>query len=85
MSKFLVATFILAVFVQIIFSFFYSSEIINQNNILFKNQQKLEQLKTINQSLQKQLAQTTSLDHLQTIISQQNLQPISQEIDLSQP
>lgn len=75
---------ILIVVVQILFSFYYSSEIINQNNYLNSNQTKLDLLQTNNQELENQLAKITSLNYLQSIIQSKNLIPIKQEINLNQ-
>lgn len=75
---------ILIVIAQILFSFYYSSEIINQNNYLNSSQTKLDLLKTNNQELENQLTKITSLNYLQPIIQSKNLIPIKQEINLNQ-
>lgn len=46
---------------QVGFSFYYSSEIINQNNIINQNQANLQILKIKNQELEKKLAVLSSL------------------------
>jgi len=55
--------------IQIVFSFFYSSEILNQNSQLYQNQLKYQNLKIENQSLEKNFTDLTSINQL--IIEQQ--------------
>lgn len=55
---------ILIVFVQFLFSFYYSSEIINQNNLSYKNQIEYQQLKIVNQDFEQQLATFNSINYL---------------------
>jgi hypothetical protein len=57
---------------QILFSFYYSSEIINQNNLINQNQIILEDLKIKNQKLKNETASLTSINSLYQIILDQN-------------
>jgi len=58
--------------IQIFFSFYYSSEIINQNNLINKNQTILNSLKIENKELEKQFTSLSSLNYLQNIINQKD-------------
>lgn len=62
----------LLIIVQVLFSFYYSSEIINQNNLINKNQIILQSLKIKNQELEKVFTSLTSLNQIQTLINQKN-------------
>ena len=64
--------FFLLIVSQVIFSFYYSSEIINQNNLISKNQISLQSLKIENQELEKLFNSSTSLNQTQILISQKN-------------
>jgi hypothetical protein len=55
---------ILIVFIQFLFSFYYSSEIINQNNLSYKYQIEYQQLKITNQDFEQQLATFNSINYL---------------------
>ncbi|MDD4785482.1 MAG: hypothetical protein PHH12_03465 [Candidatus Shapirobacteria bacterium] len=57
---------------QIFFSFYYSSEIISQNNMINQNQIILQSLKIENQELEKQFTSLTSLNHIQSLIEDKN-------------
>ncbi|MFA6369171.1 MAG: hypothetical protein WCX20_02210 [Candidatus Shapirobacteria bacterium] len=57
---------------QIFFSFYYSSEIISQNNMINQNQIILQSLKIENQELEKQFTSLTSLSHIQSLIEDKN-------------
>ncbi len=69
-SFFLVIFFI--IIFQIIFSFYYSSEIINQNNLINQNQIIFQTLKFKNQNLEKKLAILSSLTTIEATTSQKN-------------
>ena len=83
MPKKFIVIFALIILAQVFFSFFYSSEIITQNNLLFDNQQKYQELNIKNIEFQKQFAQLTSLNFLQTKIASQSLVPINKTINLN--
>lgn len=84
-NKFLIPFFVITFLFQICFSFYYSSEIVNQNNYLNKNQSKLQTLKKENQEKEIKLSNLTSLNYLQKTINFTNLIPIKKEINLNQP
>ncbi len=67
---------------QVFFSFYYSSEIINQNNSINKNQVSLQSLKIENQELEKTFTSLTSLNYLQTIINQKNYINLKENLNL---
>jgi len=67
---------------QILFSFYYSSEIINQNNLINQNQTSLQSLKIANQELKKQFTSLTSLSQIQTLINQQNYINLKENLNL---
>lgn len=64
MPKLVVYLFFIIVLFQIIFSFFYSSEIINQNNTLYQNQQEYQKLKIEKQNIEKNFSDLSSIYHL---------------------
>jgi hypothetical protein len=55
---------ILILFIQFLFSFYYSSEIINQNNLSYKYQTEYQQLKITNQDFKQRLATFNSINYL---------------------
>ncbi|HPT65959.1 MAG TPA: hypothetical protein PK257_01430 [Candidatus Woesebacteria bacterium] len=67
---------------QILFSFYYSSEIINQNNIINQNQTTLQSLKITNQELEKQLTSLTSLNQIQFLVDQKNYINLKETLNL---
>lgn len=64
LSRISIFTTILIVFIQFLFSFYYSSEIINQNNLSYKYQIEYQQLKITNQDFEQQLATFNSINYL---------------------
>lgn len=64
MPKFFITIIVISLITQIIFSFFYSSQILTQNNQLNQNQIKLNELTLEIESLQKQTADLSSINHL---------------------
>ena len=74
---------IFALLTQILFSFYYSGEIINQNNILNKNQTKYNFLKESDQSLQKELALLTSINSIRSKTASQSFVLIQKYLDLT--
>ena len=70
------------IIIQVIFSFFYSSEIINQNNLINQNQTILESLKIKNQELEKELATLSSLSRIEATASQKNYKNLKEIINL---
>ena len=67
---------------QILFSFYYSSEIINQNNIINQNQTTLQSLKITNQELEKQLTSLTPLNQIQFLVDQKNYINLKETLNL---
>lgn len=68
--------------IQIIFSFFYSSEILNQNDQLYQNQLEYQNLKIENQSLEKKFTDLSSINQLVTEQQKQSFIYIDQKVDL---
>lgn len=76
------AILITALFVQIAFSFLYSSQIIDQNQRLNSQQLILKQLQLDNQRLEKKLSRLSSLQFLQNQLHQKTLVPIYKNLKL---
>lgn len=72
----------LLIIVQVLFSFYYSSEIISQNNLINKNQLILEALEIENQELEEKVASASSLRQLQNSISQKNYINLKEKLNL---
>jgi hypothetical protein len=72
----------LLIICQVLFSFYYSSEIISQNNLINQNQNNLESLKITNQELEKQFTSLTSLSQIQTLITQKNYINLKETLNL---
>jgi len=70
------------IIIQVIFSFFYSSEIINQNNLINQNQTNLQSIKIKNQELEKELATLSSLYIIEVTASQKNYKNLKETINL---
>ncbi len=66
---------------QIIFSFYYSSEIVSQNEILNNNLKLFEKFQKENKILEKKLSQITSIKTLSTFAQQKNYQFIKKTIN----
>jgi Tfp pilus assembly protein PilO len=74
-----------ALIFQVAFSFYYSSEIINQNNLLDENQTLFDSLKKENLDLQNEIASINSLSNLSKNIENNSYQQIKEEINLNLP
>lgn len=83
-QKLLIITSLLTFFFQIIFSIYYSQEIIDENTKFDKNQNKYSQLVIINQNLEKIFFQNTSISNLKKISQDTSLIDITNNIDLNQ-
>lgn len=81
-EKILGSILIITVLFQIAFSFYYSSEILNQNNLIYTNQSYFDSIKIQNQELEKKLALITSISNIKKQIETKNYIPISQMINL---
>jgi len=64
MPKFFIVTIVISLIGQIIFSFFYSSQILTQNSQLNQNQTEINQLTLEIENLQKQASDLSSINHL---------------------
>lgn len=82
MPKIFTYTLFVIISAQIIFSFFYSSEIINQNNKLYENQQEHQKLKIENQNLEKKFADLASIYNLNQQSQNKALIFVNQRINL---
>lgn len=74
--------FFLLIISQVLFSFYYSSEIVNQNNLISKNEIILQSLKIENQELEKTFTLTTSLNQTQILTSQKNYINLEKNLNL---
>lgn len=72
----------LLIIIQVIFSFYYSSEIINQNNLIDKNQIILQSFKTENQELVKKFTSLTSIKQIEISVSQKNYIDLKESLNL---
>jgi len=84
-SRLLLSVILLTIFTQILISFYSSSQIITQNNLFYKNQQNLLQLKAQNNSLSIALSKLTSVDFINSQIQLKNYSTINQSLDLEKP
>lgn len=80
-KSFLLFLFVLIIS-QVFFSFYYSSEIINQNNLINKNQIYLQSLKIENQELEKKLSYLTSINQIQTLINEKKYINLKNNLNL---
>jgi len=67
---------------QVIFSFVYNSQIIDQNSLLWQQMAKKQQLQLENQKLQLQLSTLTSIKTLEPIIKKTSLNPIKNNLKI---
>jgi hypothetical protein len=74
--------FFLLIVSQVLFSFYYSSEIINQNNLISINEIALQSLKIENQDLEKKFTSTTSLNQTQILVNQRNYINLKETLNL---
>lgn len=70
------------IIIQVIFSFYYSSEIINQNNLINQNQINFQSIKIKNQELEEKLATLSSLSRIEATASQKNYKNLKETINL---
>jgi len=83
MSKTLIVLTFSSIIAQIIFSFYYSSNIVSQNNQLDEYQQKYKVLILDIAETKKQLAILTSIQHFQESTSSAVLFPNTKSINIS--
>lgn len=82
MPKYFIYILVVIIFIQTIFSFYYSSEIINQNSQLYQNQIEYQNLKIENQNLEKNFTQLTSIDYLLSKQQEKSFVYVNQRINL---
>lgn len=70
------------IIIQVVFSFYYSSEIINQNNLINQNQIALQSFKIKNQELEEKLATLSSLTKIEATASQKKYINLKETINL---
>lgn len=70
------------IIIQVVFSFYYSSEIINQNNLINQNQVTLQSFKIKNQELEEKLAILSSLTKIEATASQKKYINLKETINL---
>lgn len=83
MSKIFTAIIILSAVIQIIFSFFYSSNIVTQNNHLDEYQNELNNLKLEFEQVEKDMADISSLKKINESTPSANLQNINQSLKIN--
>jgi hypothetical protein len=87
-QKIVITGFIISFLGQIIFSLFYSQEIVRQNTLLQKQIEAQNTLVLQKQLLENQFAKLISIEYINLIFNNKNYQPIHQTINLhdaSQP
>lgn len=81
--KFYIYILIVVFIFQIAFSFYYSSEIINQNNNYNVNLEKFQNINKENLKIKKELSINNSLKNIFSKISSQSAQPIKEKMVLN--
>ena len=81
----LFSTIILSAVFQIVFSFFYSSEIITYNNQLDQYQTEVSQLKLDLESIEKSMADISSIKNISQSTSSASIQNITKTIKIIDP
>jgi len=82
MPKYFVYILVVIIFIQTIFSFYYSSEIINQNSQLYQSQIEYQNLKIENQNLEKKFTELTSINYLLSKQQEKSFVYVNQRINL---
>lgn len=82
MPKYFTYILVVIISIQIVFSFYYSSEIINQNTQLYQNQIEHQKLKIETQSLEKKFTDMTSINYLYLEQQKKPLIYIDQKVNL---
>lgn len=82
MPKFFITTIIVCLITQIIFSFFYSSQILTQNNQLNQSQIEINQLALEIENLQKKASDLSSINHLNLSTPSASLAPITKSLTI---
>lgn len=84
MPKFFIITIAACLIIQIFFSFFYSSQILTQNNQLNQSQTSIDQLTLEIESLQKQAADLSSISHLNLSTPSASFKFINKSLTINQ-
>lgn len=84
MSKTLIGLTVVSIIIQILFSFYYSSNIVNQNNQLDENKQKYQQLILDTAQIKKQLISLTSIEYFLQSTPSASLSQNFKSVDISQ-
>ena len=82
MPKFFITIIISCLIIQILFSFFYSSQILTQNNQLNQNQTEINQLSIEVENLQKNASDLSSINHLNLSTPSALLVPIIKSLTI---
>ncbi len=82
MPKYFTYILVVIISIQIVFSFYYSSEIINQNSQLYQNQIEHQKLKIETQGLEKKFTDMTSINYLYLEQQKKPLIYIDQKVNL---
>ena len=82
MKKIFILLLIFSFFSRLLFSFYYNSQIIDQNTLLQQQTEKKQALLPQNQSLEQKKAEITSLKYLYPQISSKNLIPIKNSLKI---
>lgn len=83
MPKFFITTIIICLVTQILFSFFYSSQILTQNNQLNQNQNDIDKLTLEIESLQKYASDLSSINHLNLSTPSASFKFISKSLNIN--
>lgn len=83
MSKIFTAIIILSAIIQIVFSFFYSSNIVTQNNHLDEYQNELNKLKLELEQVEKEMADNSSIKKINEATPSANIKNINQSIKIN--
>ncbi len=81
LNKKLLYLFLSFLLFQVVFSFYYSSEIVSQNEILNKNLELLDKFQKENKILEKNFSKSTSIQTISQFAKQKNYQFIKKTID----
>jgi len=83
MKKIFIFLLVFSFFSRLLFSFYYNSQIIDQNTLLQQQTEKKQTLLPQNQFLEQKKAEITSLKYLYPQISSKNLTPIKNSLKIT--
>ena len=84
MPKFFITTIVVCLITQVLFSFFYSSQILTQNSQLNQNQTEIDQLTLEIERLQKQASDLSSINYLNLSTPSASLKFINKSLTINQ-